>query len=236
MLWSEIPVYQAPVAELPAITPVAERWQRENILENGSHPSIIIWSIANELSSDVNSQETAYFKALVATAHKLDPTRPVAIAYQGDPTVSCQSGYGPLQVLGINDYFGWYSGVDGSIADRELLAPYLAHEHSCYPKQALVISEFGAEGSQDGPADQRGTYEFQDDWINYQLSVFAQEPFLSGALYWALQDFLVWPGWSGDNAFPSPPLFQKGLLTFAGVPKPAFSVIQQSYEATNQLG
>lgn len=236
MLWSEIPVYQAPIAELPAITPIAKRWQRENILENGSHPSIIIWSIANELSSNVGTQESAYFKALVATAHALDPTRPVAIAYQGDPTVSCQSGYASLQVLGINDYFGWYTGVDGNIADRELLGPYLAQEHACYPNQALVVSEFGAEGDVDGPTDERGTYEFQDDWINYQLGVFAQDPWLSGAMYWALQDFLVWPGWTGDNPFPAPPVFHKGLLSFTGTPKPAFSVVQQLYDATDQVG
>jgi beta-glucuronidase len=236
MLWSEIPVYQANVANLAAITPTAVRDQRENIIENGSHPSIIVWSIANELSSNVGPQESTYYKTLAHTVHSYDPTRPVAVAYQGDPSASCQAGYAPIQVLGINDYFGWYSGVNGNIADPELLAPFLAKEHACYPNQALVISEFGAEGAASGPADQRGTYQYQDNWISSQLGVIDATPYLSGAIYWALEDFQVWPGWAGGNPFPSPPLFQKGLLDFNGNPKPAFGVVQSFYEATDQVG
>ena len=236
LLWSEVPVYQVHDSELRAVTPAALALLRENILENGNHPSIAIWSIANELDPIVDAAEGAYIAAAVSTAHALDPTRPVALAYQGYPGIPCQAGYAPLQLLGINDYFGWYPGPGGQIADASQVGTYLAQERACYPHQAIVISEFGAEANRSGPLDERGTYEFQSQFVASQLAAFAAAPWLSGAIYWALQDFLVRPGWSGGNPYPTPPLFTKGLLGFDGAPKPAWSVVQQSYAATTQVG
>jgi len=236
LLWSEIPVYQVHDGELGAVTPAALALLRENILENGNHPSIAIWSIANELDPIVDPAQSAYIAAAVRAARALDPTRPVALAYQGYPGIPCQAGYSPLGLLGINDYFGWYPGPGGEIADPSLLASYLAHERACYPHQAIMISEFGAEANRSGPVDEPGTYQFQSQFIASQLASIAAAPWLSGAIYWALQDFLVRPGWSGGNPYPTPPLFTKGLLDFAGAPKPAWSVVQQSYTATRQVG
>ena len=169
-------------------------------------------------------------------AHALDPTRPVALAYQGYPAVACQKGYAPLQLLGINDYFGWYTGPAGEIADPSLLGPYLDTERACYPHQAIVISEFGAEGNRSGPIDERGTYEFQSQFISSQLAAIAAAPWLSGAIYWALTDFLVRPGWSGGDPYPMPPVFFKGLIAFDGTRKPAWSVVAAAYSATSQVG
>ncbi|HEX4033624.1 MAG TPA: glycoside hydrolase family 2 TIM barrel-domain containing protein [Solirubrobacteraceae bacterium] len=236
MLWSEIPVYQVHDSELRAITPTALALLRENILDNGDHPSIVIWSIANELDPQVDLDQARYIAKAVALAHALDPTRPVGLAFQGEPPIGCQSGYGPLQVLGINDYFGWYPGPEGDIADPSLLGSYLAAQRACYPGKALMVTEFGAEADRSGPIDERGTYEFQSQWVAQQLAAFGAAPWLSGAVYWALSDFLVRPGWTGGNPYPMPPLFTKGLISFAGTPKPAYAIVQQSYQGTDQLG
>jgi beta-glucuronidase len=236
MLWSEIPVYQVHDSELQAVTPGALALLRENILENGNHPSIIAWSIANELDPVADDAQSSYIADAVAAAHALDPTRPVGLAYQGYPGLGCQAGYKPLQLLGINDYFGWYPGPGGDIADPSLVGSYLDAEHACYPHQAIMISEFGAEANRSGPIDERGTYEFQSQFISTQLAAIDAAPWLSGAIYWALSDFLVRPGWSGGNPYPTPPLFTKGLIGFTGTPKPAWSVVQQAYQSTDQFG
>jgi beta-glucuronidase len=136
----------------------------------------------------------------------------------------------------INDYFGWYAGPSGQIADVSVLADYLAEEHACYGKQAILVSEFGAEANRSGPVDERGTYEFQSQFISTQLAEFAATPWLSGAIYWALEDFLVRPGWTGGNPYPSPPVFHKGLLDLSGTAKPAWTVVQQAYQSTSQVG
>jgi beta-glucuronidase len=236
MLWSEIPAYQVHDGELAAVTGEAVALVRENILENGNHPAVVIWSVANELDPLVGAAQTAYISATVRAAHQLDPTRPVALAFQGDPDIGCQAGYAPLDVLGINDYFGWYAGTHGEIADPSLLGSYLAKERACYPHQAIMISEFGAEANRSGPIDERGTYQFQSSYVASQLATLDGVGWLSGAIYWALSDFLVRPGWTGGNPYPTPPLFTKGLLSFEGAPKPAWSVVAAAYRATRQIG
>jgi beta-glucuronidase len=236
MLWSEIPAYQVRDSELRTVTPEAVAMVRQNILDNGNHPSIVVWSVANELDPSVDSAQSDYIAETVGAAHALDPTRPVGLAFQGYPAIPCQAGYGPLQVLGLNDYFGWYPGPSGQIADISVLADYLAQVHACYPKQAILVTEFGAEANRVGPIDERGTYEFQDQFITTQLDEFDANPWLSGAIYWALEDFLVRPGWTGGNPYPSPPTFEKGLYDIAGNPKPAVSVAQAAFDATKQVG
>ena len=147
------------------------------------------------------------------TAHDIDPTRPTAIAFAGYPTAGCQTEYAPLGVIGVNDYFGWYPGPGGVLFDRTKLSAYLDAVRKCYPRQAIMVTEFGAEANREGPPEEKGTYAFQQDFINYHLGVYATKPWLSGALYWALNEFRVKPDWEGGNPRPNPPLFQKGLLT-----------------------
>ena len=45
----------------------------------------------------------------------------VSQAVAGYFSAGCQPEYAPLDVIGINEYFGWYAGPSGQIADRSLL-------------------------------------------------------------------------------------------------------------------
>ena len=44
-----------------------------------------------------------------ALARSLDPTRPVATSISDWPGLACQRAYGPLDVIGFNEYFGWFT-------------------------------------------------------------------------------------------------------------------------------
>ena len=66
-----------------------------------------------------------------------------------------------------------------------------------------MVTEFGAEANRDGPVEEKGTYAFQQDFVNYHLGVYATKPWLSGAIYWALQEFRVRPDWDGGNPRPA---------------------------------
>jgi len=237
MQWSEIPVYSVKTQYLKQklVRQLATRELQSNIETNGNHPSVIVWSIGNELSARPGPVQGAYIKAAVETAHALDPTRPVGLAVAGYPSAGCQPEYGPLDVIGINDYFGWYPGPNGQIADRTLLPDYLDSVRQCYPNKAIVVSEFGAEANRDGPVEEKGTYAFQQDFVNFHLGVFATKPWLSGAIYFALQEFRVRPDWDGGNPRPQPPIHQKGLVSFDGVRKPAFFDVERIYKATKQF-
>lgn len=237
MLWSEIPVYALKTPELAKleVRKLASRELEDNILENQNHPSIIVWSIGNELSSRPGPVQGFYIARAVKAAKALDPTRPVGYAVAGYPAAGCQSEYGPLDVLGVNEYFGWYPGPNGQIADRELLGQYLDSVHACYPKKAVVVTEFGAEANRNGPVEEKGTYEFQSDFVNYHLGVYATKPWLAGAIYWALEEFRVRPNWNGGNPRPNSPIHEKGLISFSGVRKPAFAEVQRLYKGVDQV-
>jgi beta-glucuronidase len=236
LAWTEVPVYAVKTRYLKQrlVRQLAARELESAIRTNWNHPSVIVWSIGNELSARPGPVQGYYIQRAARSAKALDPTRPVGYAVAGYPSAGCQSEYAPLDIIGINEYFGWYPGPNGQIADRSLLSDYLDSVRKCYPDKAIVITEFGAEANRDGPVEEKGTYAFQQDFINYHLGVYATKPWLSGANYWTLQEFYVRPGWEGGNPDPLSPLHQKAVITIDGVKKPAFADIQRLYTATPQ--
>lgn len=238
MIWSEIPVYAVKTQYLKqrAVRQLAAKELEANIIANQNHPSIITWSVGNELSSRPGPVQGYYIRRAVRQAKRLDPTRPVGIAVAGYPFAGCRKEYGPLDVIGINEYFGWYPGPNGVIADRESLSEYLDSVRACYPSKSIVVSEFGAEANRSGPVEEKGTYEFQQDFIRYHMGVYATKPWLGGAVYWALREFRVRPGWEGGNPRPNSPVHEKGLLRFGtSEKKPAWADMRQLIAQTPQL-
>jgi beta-glucuronidase len=237
LVWSEIPVWQVDTEELARreVRDAAVNVLRRHVLDARNHPSVLLWSIGNELSARPGPVQASYIAQAASAAKTLDPTRPVGLAVAASPTVGCQPEYGPLDVVGLNDYFGWYPGTNGVIADRDLLSEYLDGVRACYPDKAIVISEFGAEANRSGPVEERGTFEFQNDFIGFHLGVFATKPWLSGAIWWALQEFRVRPNWDGGNPRPNPPIHEKGVVTFDGALKPGFAELQRRFRATPQI-
>jgi Glycosyl hydrolases family 2, TIM barrel domain/Glycosyl hydrolases family 2, sugar binding domain/Glycosyl hydrolases family 2 len=238
LVWDEVPVYQVgdQYLGLSSLVTQAESMLKQNILDNQNHPSVMLWSIGNELPTPVTANEANYIAAAARLAHELDPTRPVGMAISDWPGIACQAAYGPLDVIGFNDYFGWYDAGGGATDDRDELSPFLDSLRACYPTKAIFVTEFGVEGNRTGPVEERGTYQFEANSAAYHLNVFATKPWLSGAIYFALQDFAARPGWGGGDPWPDPPWVQKGLVSNTGQPKPAFSVVSQVYHSTVQIG
>jgi beta-glucuronidase len=154
----------------------------------------------------------------------------------GIPGYVCSSAYAPLQVIGANEYFGLFQEAGGVTDDRDALSPFLDSLRACHPKQALMVTEFGFDGNRDGPVEEYGTYQFQDEMLAYHLGVFATKRWLSGAILQTLQDFVAFPSYNGGNPWPNPPFNEKGLVDANGNPKPAFGLVSSSYHATAQIG
>jgi beta-glucuronidase len=238
LAWTEVPVYSVKTKYLKQklVRQLAAKELATAVRTNLNHPSIIVWSAGNELSARPGPVQGDYIRRAVSLAKSLDPTRPVGLAVAGYPSAGCQPEYAPLDVLGINEYFGWYPGPNGQIADRTLLSDYLDSVRKCYPNKAIVITETGAEANRDGPVEERGTYQFQQDFANFHFGVYATKPWLSGAIWWTLEEFAVRPNWEGGNPWPTSPIHQKGIVTMDGVKKPAFADIQRIYTGTQQWG
>jgi len=238
LVWSEIPVYaiKTPYLKRLEVRKLAARELAQNIVANQNHASVMLWSIGNELSARPGPVQSLYIARAVREAKALDPTRPVGLAVAGYPSAGCRPQYAPLDVIGVNEYFGWYPGPNGQIADRDALPDFLEGVRSCYPTKAIIVSEFGAEANRDGPVQERGTFAFQQDFVNYHLAVHGSKPWLSGSFYWALQEFRVRPNWDGGNPRPNSPIHEKGLLRFDGSKKPAWFDVQRLFAATPQFG
>lgn len=128
---------------------------------------------------------------------------------------------------GLNEYRGLYWSTS------EALGPTLDALRQSHPELALFITEFGAEANRSGPATERGTHEFQADYLRYHLDVFAQRLYINGVQIWVLREFAVMPGWASGNPVPSPLFHRKGLVGLHGEPKPAFEEVAVVFRETS---
>jgi beta-glucuronidase len=240
LVWSQAPIYHRDVQlrtragrsyELEAV--------RRTVLEARNHPSVITHSVANELSPrpDDNPTTRAFLERARLLTQDLDPTVPTSVDILAWPGFPRQEAYAAFDLLGLNSYFGWYDGDEnhetGRLADLE---PFLDSMPQKYPSQALVMTEFGAEATMDGPADVKETYAFQTRYLRRYLDIIGEREFLSGAIYWTLREFAVKPDWDGGaqrEGVERDGIHNKGLLHYAtGQPKPAWDVAAAEFGAT----
>ncbi|MGH2905963.1 MAG: glycoside hydrolase family 2 protein [Solirubrobacterales bacterium] len=235
MVWCQAPVFRPRETQLKAARyrRNAVAFTREMVIANRSHPSVLVWSLMNEAVPSGTTYLNKAISAQKAAVHKLDPAGLVGADYAGAPEDELQHpAYRKLDVLGINEYFGWYPGLLGSTLNMADLRPYLDYLHKAYSHQALFVTEFGAEANRSGSADELGTYEFQANFMIAQMRILRATPYLNGFFAWALKDYWVRPGWNGGNPDPSPPYSTKGLFDTNGAAKPAAAEVEREFKAT----
>ncbi|MFN2615919.1 MAG: glycoside hydrolase family 2 protein [Thermoleophilaceae bacterium] len=240
MVWNEAPIWQRDHGAnlLRSRGQIRRAWStvRRTVIGARSHPSVITHSVANELSvvPDFVRGTRRFEVGAARYARALDPTLPISIDLNGRPGFPEQFTYHHFDMLGINQYFGWYRWV----RDFSLLKPYLREMHELYPRQALVMTEFGAEARSElanAPPEQKGGYAFQAMHAGRTLDAVDQLRFLSGAIYWTLREFEIYPGWTGGVGPTSKGTntrHHKGLLTYGGQKKPAWYVVRDHFRRT----
>ncbi len=239
LVWTQAPIYNRDdLLHTPAERATALATLRGSVLATRNHPSILTESIANELTPtpDGVPGTKAYIDAAVPVVRALDPAVPVSIDVLSYPNFPAQQTYQQFDLLGISNYYGWYTGKPGHLTSSiSGLGPFMRLAHARYAGQALVMSEFGAEATLAGPAGEKQTFAFQTAYLEQTLSEVATLPFLSGAIYWTLREFAVKPFWNGGpprKEIPRTSIHHKGLISYAGVPKPAFGVAAQLFAQT----
>jgi beta-glucuronidase len=210
---------------------------RETILSARNHPSVITHSVANELSPipDAVPGTRIFLGAARGIARELDPTIPASVDLLSYPGYGRQRSYAQYELLGINSYFGWYKGKkDHSVERLADLGPYLDRMRKLYPTQALQVTEFGAESTFAGPATQKETFAFQTQYLKDVLGIIKARPFIGGAIYWTLREFAVKPNWVGgvDRPVARDSIHNKGLITYSGRKKPAWTVAERDFAET----
>jgi len=115
-------------------------WQRDlesMILRDRNHPSVILWSIGNEINERAEPQGVEIGKTLAALAHKLDPTRKVTGAichawdHPGKTWADMQPAFTYLDVGGYNYQWPEYEKDHAKFPDRIMAGT------ESFPKQAF---------------------------------------------------------------------------------------------------
>jgi beta-glucuronidase len=161
---------------------------RELVARDRNHPSVVLWSIANEPESDSEGAED-YFRPLFDVARDADPTRPVGfvnvmLAPHGRCRVSKFA-----DVLMLNRYYGWYTHT-GDLAGAEHA---WRQELQSWAREGkpIIITEYGAD-TMPGlhsltPAP--WTEEYQVDYLAMNHRVFDSVPAVVGEQVWNFADF-----------------------------------------------
>jgi beta-glucuronidase len=234
LVWSQAPVYRPRdnLLKRKSYRAASVRAVREMVLANRSHPSVMVWSLINEPVVNTHLYLYAYTRDAWKAVKKLDPRGLTAIDVASSPRTDLQHpSYRKVEVLGLNQYFGWYPGGAGLTKDKSAFGPYADSFHNDYPKQALFVTEFGAEANHDGPADELGSFDYQTNFFIYHLREIHKKSYVNGMVAWLLRDYPVRPDWAGGNPDPSPPFGAKGLIDVGGAKKPAFDEVARVFHA-----
>jgi beta-glucuronidase len=185
LVWSEVPVYWAVQWESQDAHANAEHQLTEMITRDKNRASVVFWSVANEMP--LGDARIRFLGSLAAKPCELDNTRLVTAAtlpHYADPkTITIEDPLGKyLDVLGCNEYLGWY---DGGPSKPDTIAFKTIYD------KPLIMSEFGAEApyGRHGDIETAWMEEYQANIYRHQLGMLQRVPFLQGIAAWILMDF-----------------------------------------------
>jgi beta-glucuronidase len=250
LYWVDAPVYQVPNSyfDQAGVRFAAKRAVTLTVRNNLNNVSVMTWSLVNEPAGSrpelgvIGSGLARFIEDGAEAVRELDDTRFVSIDRHsriGETPTS--SVYRHLDVLGVNEYFGWYDSYAQNLvrppSTTAELGPYLDEVHRLNPNLPLVITEFGAEAVRSGLVEQRGSLEFQRRFAIDHLRIHASKRFVAGSIWWALRDFRVNPTWVGGAPpdWAMPPWHNKSLIEETNARKPVYFDMRKRWRTTKVL-
>ena len=152
-----------------------------------NHPSVIMWSVANEPTSNEKESES-FFKELYEYAKSMDDTRPVTLVTCMGVEEDVAIKY--YDVICLNRYFGWYSHPGKLDEACKVLDKDLDDSHRKFGKP-VMITEFGADAVSGMHYDppRQFTEEYQAEMLTRQYEIMKSKEYVIGAHVWAFADF-----------------------------------------------
>jgi beta-glucuronidase len=184
---------------------------QEMIARDKNHPSVIMWSLANEPHS-TSPIARPYFEQLYQEAKSLDPTRPVTlVSFLGTE----EQAFEFCDVVCLNRYLGWYS-QPGNLAEAlPLLSSELDNLHEIFRKP-IILTEFGADAipGQHAQPPEMFSEEYQAEMLVRYIELLRQKSYVVGEHIWNLCDFKTAQGITRAGS-----LNYKGIFTRDRRPK-----------------
>jgi len=160
---------------------------RQLIARDKNHPSVIMWSVANEAAT-YEDGAYEYFKTVIDEVRKLDPTRPVTLVESSFPD---ETKVGSLvDVICVNRYYSWYSDPGRLDLIEFQLEKELKRWFELYQKP-VIITEYGADtiaGFHSSPP-MMFSEEYQCEMLKRYHRVFDRLDFVIGEHIWNFADF-----------------------------------------------
>lgn len=221
MVWSEIPIWQRISYDKPEVYAKAVTMVHEMIRRDRNKASVILWSVSNETPN--NPTRTRFLTDLANEARHTDPTRLITSALigpksDGDRIVQNDPLMAALDVVGQNEYIGWYDGT-AEDADRKTWV---------LPQKPFIMTEFGAEATpgNHGGVHDRWTEEQQAYVLQHQFDMIRRIPQMRGVTVWVLADFR-----SSTRNIPKLQngFNRKGLYSETMQPKLSVEMVRKTY-------
>ena len=242
LVWMGVGPVDAPGAWTsrgPRLVRQARERVRTSLAQLQTHPSLLAWNLANEVAGQGHpAGQAPYIDAMARELQREDPAHLVALDGWGShPPKYPGPMYEHIDAIGWTNYLGWYEQPYATPEQLEqLIRTKLGELQGVFPNKAIVVTEFGAEGSSRNAPMDPGGYAFQSRLLRTHIRTYASSPGVSGMLVWNLRDFAVAPSFGGgsitevvDEISLIPGLNEKGLRGYGGEPKPAFGVVRREF-------
>ena len=198
-----------------------EWWKRDitNLIENHrNHPSIVMWSVGNEIPEQWKPEGAERYKKLIELCHQLDPTRPVTCGMD-QPDADLASGFAQVaDVPGYNYRLHRYEETfpklpQGYLLGSETASTVSSRGHYVFP-DTCAASKAWDDGQCSGYDTECCWWSNlpDDDWRLQD-----DMPWTIGEFVWTSFDYLGEPT-PYDAYWPSRSSYF-GIFDLAGLPK-----------------
>jgi beta-galactosidase len=209
-----------------------DEWSERDIVSmvhrDRNHPSIVMWSIGNEIPEQRSKNGEAMATRLADIVKREDPTRPTVSA-MNSAGAALKSGFSkPLDIFGVNYNIGFYDNPEVH-GKKPMLGSETASALSSRGEYGLKL---GADGKIQMPKEfnhQCSGYDInKPSWGNLaqtSLEAFKTHPWMAGEFVWTGFDYIGEPtpfNWPSRSSY-------FGIVDLAGFPKDRYYLYKSQW-------
>lgn len=211
----------------------------EMLTRDKNHPSVIMWSVANEPAhkgvgganydgkekqgeSEENRLAIQNLGELIEICHQQDPSRLATfVAMSGSPSSWHQVG----DIICLNRYYGWYTNPGRMDQAMEIMDAEFEKLYNTY-HTPIVMTEFGADTNTGVHSINEDMFseEYQCKFLKEYLDLANRKDYVTGMMVWNFADFKTGVAMHRTNG-----MNLKGVFTQTRQPKMAAHMLRERW-------